>query len=70
MYVCTYTHHSHVQPCCLCAKTLKTLPSGKVTVFLCQIASRTSSRKYLSATDEVCVSIPPLTISLKRFFLS
>ena len=46
------------------------LPSGKVTVFLFQIASCTVSHKYSSVTEEVCVSIPPLGISLKNFFLS
>ncbi len=45
------------------------LPFGKVTVFFFQIIGRTTFRKYWSATDKVCVWLPPFTRSLKRFFL-
>ena len=46
------------------------LTYGKVTVFLSQIVWHSASRKYLSVTYDVCVSMSPLTWSLKNCFLS
>ena len=41
---------------------------GKIGVFFCQTSASTASHKYWSATDKVCVSIPPFTSSLKSFW--